>query len=95
MYHEVWGRRDGGGKFRLFLLSFCEGWKGQGGGRRRDMSSTGTDRGMTHAASKGAIEQGNRANTHLSVTLKVPSEPPHISRGFTTYNEQSSNAASE
>jgi hypothetical protein len=45
--------------------------------------------GMTDAASgqvgtwKGAVEQGNRSNTHLSVTSKVPSDLSDISRGFT------------
>jgi hypothetical protein len=44
--------------------------------------------GYLEASWKGAIEQGNKANTHLSVTLKVPSELSDVSLGLTAYNEQ-------
>ena len=47
---------------------------------------------MTQAGSgqvgRGVVEQGNRANTHLSVASKVSSELSDISRELTAWNEQ-------
>jgi hypothetical protein len=49
---------------------------------------------MTHAASeqvgtwKGAVKQGNRTDTHLSVTSKVPSGLSDISLEFKAYSER-------
>jgi hypothetical protein len=65
----VWGRRDRDGEFRRWGMTHASS------------SYTRIGEDCLGASWKRAVEQGNRANTHLSVTSKVLSELSDLSRG--------------